>query len=250
MSETCRRPPSPVRPSAGFPVFKDGRAEGGRAISALRLYLSWRRGPRGSSSKPAFPLRQVVALVGEAFVIEAQEEYLSPSSAIRRPIHLVVGQPTLVRNSRVLICLSYLGSVAALGIGLGMVVVAFTCFFPLGALNLDRFAAGALWLLGAWLMAMSQVFLWRQGELMSHCSVLLDTRGAHFKLGSTASDKEVFMPWNRIEAVHYKRIESTLKFTILGKDTSTVTFTSYSFYRPKRVARLIAARAGLPLVRG
>ncbi len=58
------------------------------------------------------------------------------------------------------------------------------------------------------------------------------------------------MPWNRIEAVHYKRISNAHKFTILGMDSSTVTFTSYSFYRPKRVARLIAERAGLPLVRG
>ena len=149
-----------------------------------------------------------------------------------------------------LIFLSYLGSIAALGISVCMVVVAFMCFFPLGALNLDRFAAGALWGFGSWLMAMTQVFLWRQGELMSHCSVLLDTRGAHFRLGKILDHKEVFMPWNRIEAVHYKRIENALKFTILGRDTSTVTFTSYSFYRPKRVARLIAERAGLPLVRG
>jgi hypothetical protein len=50
--------------------------------------------------------------------------------------------------------------------------------------------------------------------------------------------------------VHYKRIENIQKFTILGSDTSIVTFTSNSFYRPKRVARLIAEHAGLPLVRG
>jgi hypothetical protein len=58
------------------------------------------------------------------------------------------------------------------------------------------------------------------------------------------------MPWTEIEAVHYKRIENAQKFTILGRDSTTVIFTSYSFYRPRRVARIIAARAGLPLVRG
>ncbi len=183
-------------------------------------------------------------------MIEAQERFLSPSSGVRRPIHLVGEQPTLLRNSPVLIFLTFLGSAAALGISACMAIVALTYFFPLGALNMDRFAAGALWGFGAWLMAMSQVFLWRQGHLMAHCSVLLDTRGAHFMLGNTTGDKEVFMPWNGIEAVHYKRIENTQKFTILGSDTSTVIFTSYSFYRPKRVARLIAEHAGLPLVRG
>jgi hypothetical protein len=188
--------------------------------------------------------------VEEACVIELQERYLSPSAGVRRPIHLVGEQPTLLRNNRVLIFLSFLGSIAALGVSLGMAAVALMSFLPFGALNRDRFAAGALWALGAWLMAMSQVYLWRQGHLMAGCSVLLDKRGAYFRLSNSANGEEVFMPWSGIEAVHYKHIENTQKFTILGSDTTVVTFTSYSFYRPKRVARLIAERAGVPLVRG
>ncbi len=189
-------------------------------------------------------------IVEEACVIEVQGQFLSPSAGVRRPIDLTGEQPTLLRNNRVLIFLTFLGSAAALGISVCMAIVALTYFFPLGTLNLDRFAAGALWGLGAWLMAMTLVFLWRQGHLMASCSVLLDSRGAHFRIANATNSKEVFMPWNGIEAVHYKRIEHTQKFTILGSDTSTVTFTSYSFYRPKRVARLIAEHAGLPLVRG
>ncbi len=181
---------------------------------------------------------------------EAQEQFLSPSTGVRRPIEWAGEQPTLLRNNRVLIFLTFLGSFAAFGVALCMVVVALMSFLPFGALNLDRFAAGALWGLGAWLMAMSQVYLWRQGHLMSSCTVLLDKRGAYFKLGNTANGEEVFMPWSGIEAVHYKRTEDAQKFTILGSDTSTVTFTSNSFYRPRRVARLIAEHAGLPLVRG
>jgi hypothetical protein len=183
-------------------------------------------------------------------VIEARQQFLAPSSGVSRAIDFSGGQPTLLRNNRVLIFFTFLGSMVAFGVALCMVAVALMNFFPLGAINQDRFAAGALWAFGAWLMAMSQVYLWRQGNLMVHCSVLLDKQGAHFRLGNTASDKEVFMPWIGIEAVHYKRIENAQKFTILGTDSSTVTFTSNSFYRPRRVARLIAERAGLPLVRG
>lgn len=182
-------------------------------------------------------------------MIKVQEQVLSPSAGVRRPIHLVSQRPTLLRNNRVLIFLSYLGSLLALGVGLCMVGVAATYFFPFRALSLDRFAAGALFILGAWLMAMSQVYLWRQGNLMAGSSVLLDARGAHFMLGGASEGEDVFMPWNEIEAVHYKRLENGQKFTILGAD-STVTFTSYSFYRPLRVARIIARHAGLPLVRG
>lgn len=183
-------------------------------------------------------------------MIELQRQFLSPPAGVRQPIHLVGKQPTLLRNNRVLIFLTFLGSITALCIAACMAIVALTYFFPFGALNMDKSAAGALWLLGAWLMAMSQVYLWRQGNLMASCTVLLDARGAHFKLGNAAAAKEVFMPWSGIEAVHYKRIENMQKFTILGSDTSTVIFTSNSFYRPRRVARLIAEHAGLPLVRG
>jgi hypothetical protein len=188
--------------------------------------------------------------VEEACVIEFHEQFLSPSTGVRRPIQLVGEQPMLLRNNRVLIFLTFLGSAAAFGISICMSIVALTCFFPFGALNLDRSAAGVLWGLGAWLMAMSLVYLWRQGKLMASCSVVLDPRGAYFRIANANNGKEVFMPWNGIEAVHYKRIENQQKFTILGSDTSIVTFTSYSFYRPKRVARMIAELAGLPLVRG
>jgi hypothetical protein len=188
--------------------------------------------------------------VEEGFVYEAQEPILAPGTGVSQHIDLPGARPTMLRNNRVLIFFTYLGSVASLIISLSMVFVALTNLFPLRAMNLDRFAAGTLWVLGAWLMAMSQVFLWRQGKLMAHCSVLLDSYGAHFKLGDTNDAKEVFMPWNGIEAVHYKRIPNAQKFIVLGTDTSTVTFTSHTFYRPKRVARVIAERAGLPLVHG
>ena len=181
---------------------------------------------------------------------EAQEHILAAGTGVSQHVELAGARPMLLRNNRVLIFLTYLGSVASLIISLSMVFVALTNLFPLSAMNLERFAAGALWVLGAWLMAMSQVFLWRQGKLMAHCAVLLDNYGVHFKLGDTNDQKEVFMPWNGIEAVRYKRIPNAQKFIVLGTDTNTVTFTSHAFYRPKRVARMIAERAGLPLVHG
>ncbi|HVN93167.1 MAG TPA: hypothetical protein VMT38_05705 [Terracidiphilus sp.] len=182
-------------------------------------------------------------------MFEVQERLLSPSTGVRRAAQILSQQPILLRNNRVLIFLSFFGSLVALGIALCMTIVAARCFLPFSTLNLDRFAAGALWAFGAWLMAMTQVFLWRQGIYMGNCSVLLDAHGAHFRLDNTAGG-EVFMPWNGIEAVHYKNIENVQKFTILGADSTTVTFTSASFYRPRRVARLIADHAGLPLMRG
>jgi hypothetical protein len=221
------------------------------ALNALDLVIAFTAARTTKSThEPASPAGHWTQFVEEVRVIEVQEQVLSPSSGVRRPIQLTGRQPMLLRNNRGLIFLSFLGSVVALGVGLCMITVAATYFFPVRSLSLDRFAAGALFSFGAWLMAMSQVYLWRQGSLMASCSVLLDARGAHFNLGKTGKGKAVFMPWSEIEAVHYKRFENAQKFTILGADSTTVTFTSYSFYRPRRVARMIAEHAGLPLVRG
>ena len=125
----------------------------------------------------------------EVCVIEFHEQFLSPSTGVRRPIQLVGERPMLLRNNRVLIFLTFLGSAAALGISVCMAIVALTYFFPFGALNLDRSAAGVLWALGAWLMAMSLVYLWRQGKLMASCSVLLDPRGAYFRIANANNGK-------------------------------------------------------------
>lgn len=183
-------------------------------------------------------------------MIEVQDQIFAQAAGIRQQPDSLGARPMLVRNSRILIGLSFLGSAAALCVSLCMAVLACSSIFPLHAINFDRIAAAFLWTLFAWIMAMSQVFLWRQGRSMANCSVLLDNSGAHFKLEGRRDSREVFLPWNGIAAVHHKRIPDAQKFTILGADTSTVTFTSSNFYRPKRLARLIAARAGLPLLKG
>lgn len=183
-------------------------------------------------------------------MIEAQNYPLAQSAAIDAQQNSFPGRPLVLRNSRILLGLTFLGSAASFVMCLCMTVLIFTSIFPIHSMNFDRAAAAFLWAVGAWLMAASNVFLWRQGQAMAYCSVLLDNDGAHFKLSGKNDSNYAFMPWSGIEAVHYKRIPGAQKFTILGEDTSTVTFTSYTFYRPKKIARLIAQRTGLPLVRG
>jgi hypothetical protein len=183
-------------------------------------------------------------------MIEAQNYALAQAAEIGRHQEPGSVRTALVRNSRVLIGLTFLGSAAAFAICLCMAALSLSSIFPLHAINFDRAAAAFLWAVGAWIVAASNVFLWRQGRVMAHCSVLLDNHGAHFKLGDTNDAEEVFMPWNGIAAVHHKRIPDAQKFVILGKDTSIVTFTPNNFYRPRKLAHLIAARAGLPVLRG
>jgi hypothetical protein len=183
-------------------------------------------------------------------VFETQDQALAQVAGIGQQRESIGMRQMLVRNSRILVGLTFLGSVASFCISLCLAVLACSSLFPLRAITFDRIAIAFLWSLCAWVMAMAHVFLWRQGRLMAYCSVLLDNYGVHFRLDGTRDSKEIFLPWNGIAAVRHKRIPKVQKVTVLGADTSTVTFTSYSFYRPRKVARLIAARAGLPLLRG
>ncbi|MGA2569563.1 MAG: hypothetical protein ABSF23_03520 [Terracidiphilus sp.] len=183
-------------------------------------------------------------------MIEVQDQVLAQAAGIGRQLESRSDRPTLIRNSRILISLSFLGSAVAFCISLCMAFLACSSLFPLRSIDLDTIATAGLWAIGSWIMAVAYVFLWRQGKVMSNCSVLLDTRGAHFRLDGTSNPTEVFFPWDGIAEVRHKRIPEAEKFTILGTDTRTITFTSYGFYRPKKVARMIAARAGLPLLRG
>jgi hypothetical protein len=183
-------------------------------------------------------------------VIEVQDQILVQSAGRDQERELLRVRPMLVRNSRILVALTFLAGAAAFGLSVWMAYIGCSYVFPLRALTFDRIAAASLLTVGAWLMAMSYVFLWRQGRVLAFCSVRLNSFGVRFSLGGSKNSREVFLPWNGIAAVHHKRIPDGQRFTVLGTDTSTVTFTSNCFYRPRKVARLIAERAGLPILRG
>jgi hypothetical protein len=182
-------------------------------------------------------------------VIEVQNQVLARTAGFEQQESLRV-RPLVVRNSRIMIAFTFLGCALAFAVSVCMTLQVFSFLLPLRTIGFDRLAAASMMSLGAWLTAMSYIFLWRQGWVMAYCSVRLDDLGAHFRLSGTRHSSEIFLPWYGIAAVHHKRIPEGQKFTVLCTDTSTVTFTSNCFYRPKNVARLIAERAGLPLMRG
>jgi hypothetical protein len=183
-------------------------------------------------------------------VIDVQEQTPAQPAQFEQQRDSARFRPLLVRNSRFLVGITVLASAVAFLLSIWMSWMACTYLFPLRSLTFDRFAAASLLSLGAWFMALSYVFLFRQGRILGYCSVLLDSIGVYFRLGGASNSREVFLPWHGIAAVHHKRIPEGQRFTVLGTDTSTVTFTSNCFYRPRKVARLIAERAGLPILRG
>ena len=196
------------------------------------------------------PGRPRIAVAEDCVVIEAQNHVLAPAAGIGRQREATNDRPILLHNSSILTGLSFVGSVAAFCISLCMAFLACSSLFPLSSINLDTIATAGLWAIGSWIMAVAYVYLWRQGRVMSNCSVRLDGRGAHFRLDGTRDSGRVFFRWEEIAEVRHLRIPEAETFTILGSEAKTVTFTSCCFYRPRKVARMIAERAGLRILRG
>jgi hypothetical protein len=137
--------------------------------------------------------------------------------------------------------------ICSMFIGLCMMLMAGSLLFPASTLSFMRVLAAVQWGLGGLVMCLMCPWMWRWGARMMHYQVKLDERGADFNLGTTKKPREVFMAWEQVISVQQKRIGNGLQFTILGTNGSSATYTSYTFFRPGRVAKMIAGRAGLTI---
>ena len=89
--------------------------------------------------------------------------------------------------------------------------------------------------------------MWAQGGRMAFYQVGFDNEGLRFRLGTEEHPEEKFFAWNQIAAVEYKRILNIQSGSVVGTDNRLVQFSSYTFFRPKKLVNLIAARTGLPV---
>ena len=67
------------------------------------------------------------------------------------------------------------------------------------------------------------------------------------KPGTKKNPSDLFLAWDQIAAIKFKRIGNAQQYYVLGKDGSEARFSSYTFFRPKKIARLIADRTGLTI---
>jgi hypothetical protein len=79
--------------------------------------------------------------------------------------------------------------------------------------------------------------------------VLLNGRGVTFNLGTKRNPADLFMPWDQVKVITLRRDVNVQRCSVHGSDGSQATFSSYTFFRPKKVARMIAERAGVTIQR-
>jgi hypothetical protein len=159
-------------------------------------------------------------------------------------------KPMVLRNSRILCWLTMGIGICALCAAACMAIMFFTELFPIGALSFTRGLSALQWGLGAVALGSMCPWLWAWGRMMENYAVKLDERGVDFNLGTKKQPEELFMGWEQVDSIEQKRVGNAQQFTVRGTDGSMARFSSYTFMRPKKVARVIAERAGKTITKG
>ena len=169
----------------------------------------------------------------------------APGGGISSQIELHRAKAVVVRNSRFLIVLTLLTSLFALFLAACMAIMVFVELFPEGGFNAGHAISAVQWAFGALVFGLMCPAMWKMAMNMFHYNVKMDSGGVDFTLGTKKSPKELFLAWDKVAAIQRKKVGMHQEFTVQGTDGSYAMFTNYTFFRPKKVARLIAQRTGL-----
>ena len=128
-----------------------------------------------------------------------EKEFPAPGAGagINSQMEAERARPLVVRNSRMLIGVTLVGSVFALFLALCMVLMVFSLVFPVADLNADKGWEAVKWAFGACVMGWMCPWLWQMGRAMAGYEVRLDSRGVDFKLGTKKKPQGSFLPGTR-----------------------------------------------------
>jgi hypothetical protein len=170
-----------------------------------------------------------------------------PRAGINAQIEINRATPVVLRNSKFLVGVTMSGGIFAAIYVVCMVLILFSLLFPLSDLNGARGWSAFKWSISAVAMGYMCPWLWNLGRAMAGYQVRLDSRGVDFNLGTKKNPSNLFLTWDQIAAIKHKRVGNVQQYFVQGTDGSEARFSSYTFFRPKKVARLIAARTGLTI---
>jgi hypothetical protein len=169
-----------------------------------------------------------------------------PGVGITSQMEMYRATPVVLRNSRFLLGFTMLCSILFGLIAVCMVLMVFSLFSSGGSSDGNLFRA-LRWGLAALAFGYACPRFWKLARAMANHRVTMDSRGAMFILGTKKQPLDLFLAWDQIAVIRHKRVGNAQQYWVTGRDGSEATFSSYTFYRPKKVARLIAERTGLPI---
>ena len=154
-------------------------------------------------------------------------------------------QALVFRNHRFLIGMVKFSGIVALILGAGFFFAGLVKVFHTPGTAVHKLAGVLGVSIGAAFTVGLSVYMWNQGGRMAfYQAVSFEKEGLRFRLGTEQNPQEEFFAWEQIAAVEYKRVVNTQYGSVVGKDNRLVEFSSYTFFRPKKLVKLIAARAG------
>ncbi|MGA8035870.1 MAG: hypothetical protein WA823_04745 [Candidatus Acidiferrales bacterium] len=107
-----------------------------------------------------------------------------------------------------------------------------------------RLVTLAILLAGFLVALLMGILLCVQGIVMADYEVRFNPDGLRLRLGTKTKPNEMLFPWDQIEGVYFRRGMNTMYGSVKGKDGQTSEFSSYTFFRTKKLVSLIAERAG------
>jgi hypothetical protein len=170
-----------------------------------------------------------------------------PGAGITSQIENNRAIPMTLHNSRFGIGVTMIGSIVSAFFAVCMVLMVFSVFSSGGGFNAGNLYNAFWWGFGALAFGYGCPWLWKLARGMAVYKVVLDSRGANFNLGTKKKPSDLFLAWDQIAAIKHKRVGNAQNYYVLGKNGSEAIFSSYTFFRPRKVARLIAERAGLAI---
>ena len=173
-----------------------------------------------------------------------------PISTMSAIPQTTVSKPLILRNSRILLGLLFISAlIGFLGVPC-FGVLALTSVFPVRHFSFDRVVGALSWLVAAFFSGSMGLFLWRHSFRMARNQVRLGAEGVHFRIRSANHAAETFFAWSDIASITQKRTPNNVHVcAVVALNRQTLTFTSLTFFRPKHIAREIAAYAGKNVTR-
>ncbi len=153
--------------------------------------------------------------------------------------------PIVFRNSRFLIGLMILGSLVAALFAIGFLLIPIGQWAQQPRFSISMLASAISWLVGAISIGFLCPWLWSLARKMRHYRVLITAEAAGFLLGSGKSPQVHTLTWSQIRAIQHKRIGNAQYYVVVAD--APVQFSSYTFFRPKKLARVLAQRIDKPI---
>jgi ABC-type sugar transport system permease subunit len=153
-------------------------------------------------------------------------------------------EPVIFRNNRFWLAIVITSAFVAAAFALGSLAGGFLAVFPLRGFNFHRLITVISLIASGGVMFVIALQMWGLGIGMGFYEARLDSGGVHFRFGSKERPNEQSFAWDQIASINHKRVAKYQYFAVAGKDDRVVEYTSYTFFRPKKLSRLIAARAG------